>query len=677
MHKRELDELAIYKLESEVDDIDIGLLHDLYVEKTSDIVYLTLDDKLYGIICLEDLWHHMHDGAVRIVKNFTKLNDFCVDEARKIFASRNNIHKIPVVNKEDKLLGDYSRWNDGDEGLVRWVISQVSIWNDLKSYLKEKGYQKVYIVNPINEKLWIKDIIIELFKSKKINIISIDKIELPELLHEKDKSLVMAVDEEERRGAIYIDGYNYRFVNDRLDWCQLWSLYQVLEEYGRLRFLNFYGITREDDNGKKTFMELRQKGINVVAIYNDISYLSDYIKGLLLKIDYQRKIYNLRADGYGPINSDWGEVFYGDLLKNEDYQTGTAQKNILDGSYVHFCKPDGIYLSEYYNVSKGRRKTLYQPQDYVGKIYMFGACTIIGAYVEDQYTIASLLQKRLADAGYRYCVENCGVLGNAFEKMKKITYHKGDIIIIWTGDGVFSGIDSLEIRHLYEENNVPTEWFVDSFAHVNHRINDIMGEALYKQIRKYLKQESEQAGAEREEEVSFTITDYADAMGNYVRSIYLNRYFVIDDMIKYSWGGMIVDLNISPDVYEKILRKVSLVTDHVIVFVPLNVPGTEYSFQEYIGAMQRIDFKGIDVKVVSGERFVPYFDLLASYYSPWIMEIEDIRQDVKFFAECIARPLNIKYRFDYGQHTNEKMTLYSQVVKEELPKYGIEYIEFL
>ena len=66
MHKRELDELAIYQLESGVDDIDIRLLHDLYVEKTSDIVYLILDDKLYGIICYGDLLHHMHDGVVRI-----------------------------------------------------------------------------------------------------------------------------------------------------------------------------------------------------------------------------------------------------------------------------------------------------------------------------------------------------------------------------------------------------------------------------------------------------------------------------------------------------------------------------------------------------------------------------------------------------------------------------------
>lgn len=97
MHKRELDELAIYHLESETDDIDIGLLHDLYVEKTSDIVYFIFEDRLYGIVCYGDLLHHMHNGNVRIVKNFTKLNDFCDDKAREIFESRNNIQKIPVV----------------------------------------------------------------------------------------------------------------------------------------------------------------------------------------------------------------------------------------------------------------------------------------------------------------------------------------------------------------------------------------------------------------------------------------------------------------------------------------------------------------------------------------------------------------------------------------------------
>lgn len=679
MHKRELDELAIYKLESEVDDIDIGLLHDLYVEKTSDIVYLTLDDKLYGIICYGDLLHRMHNGVVRIVKNFMKLNVFCNDEAKKIFVSKNNIHKIPVVNKEGRLLGDYSRWEDGNVGWVEWINSQVSLWNNLKKYLKEKGYQKVYVVNPIKGKLWIKNIIIELFEPRKINIISIDKIKLSELMHEEVKSLILTADEEERRGVLCIDGYDYRMINDKLDWYNLWNLYNELKKYDQRRLLNHYGIAREGDNGKKIFMELQQKGISVIAIYNDRFYLSDYIKELVVKIDHQVKTYNYKGDGdtFCIINSDWGEVFYGELLKNEDYQTGTAQKKIQHGHITHINQSDVTYLSEYYNVIDGRRKTLYQPPNYVGKIYMFGACTIMGGTVEDQYTIASVLQKHLNDAGYRYCVENCGAFGNVFEKMKTITYHKGDIIIVWIGDGAFSGIDIVEIRHLYEENNAPPEWFLDALTHVNHRINGIIGEALYKQVRKCLEQGSEQTGTEREEKVSFTITDYADVIGNYVRGMYLNRYFAVDDMAKYSWGAVIVDLNISPDMYEKILRKASLVTDYVIVFVPVNVPETEYSFQEYISAMQKIVLRGTDIKVVSGEGFVPYYDLLSSYYGSLPMKIEDIRQEIKFFAECIARPLNIKYRFDYGQHTNEKMILYSQVVKEELPKYDIEYFEFL
>ena len=678
MHKRKLDELAIYQLESEADDIDIELLHDLYVEKTSDIVYLTLDDKLYGIICYGDLLHHMQNGIVKIVKNFTKLNAFCDDEARIIFASRNNIQKIPVVNKDDKLLGDYSRWEDGDTGWIHWIISQASIWNSLKSYLKEKGYQKVYIVNPIKEKLWIKDIIIELFASKKINVISTEKMKLSELLQEKEKSMVMAVDKEELRGVNCIDGYVYSTINDKLDWFYFSSLYHELKTYDLWRVSGHYGIAREGDNGKKIFMELQQKEIKVVAIYNDVFYVSDYIKELIKKVNCQVKFHKLKDGMFGPINSDWGETFFGDLLKNEDYQNGTAQKNILEGQSIHTTKRNANYISEYYNITDGRRKTLYQPQNYVGKIYMFGACAIMSIYLEDKYTIASLLQKNLNDAGYHYCVENCGAVANVFEKMKEITFHKGDIIIVWTGDGVFTGIDTVEIRHLYEENNVPPEWFLNGLMHANHRIASIIEEALYKKIKKYLKQGSGQTDTERGEDVSFKITNYADVMGNYVKSTYLNRYFAADDMVKYSWGAVIVDLNISPDMYEKILRKASVVTDHIIVFVPEGVAETEYSFKEYLCAIQKFTLKGIDIKVVSGEKFVPYYDLLSPYYCPWrTMEIEDVRQEVKFFAECMARSLNIKYRFDYGQHTNENMILYSQIVKEELPKYGIEYFEFL
>lgn len=99
MRRRDLRELAIYELESEVDSVQFQSIRSLFVEKTSDIVYLTFNKRLYGIICLGDLLHHMRDGKVPIVKNFTKLEGFCDDKAREIFAVKKNIQKIPVIQE--------------------------------------------------------------------------------------------------------------------------------------------------------------------------------------------------------------------------------------------------------------------------------------------------------------------------------------------------------------------------------------------------------------------------------------------------------------------------------------------------------------------------------------------------------------------------------------------------
>ena len=53
-------------------------------------------------------------------------------------------------------------------------------------------------------------------------------------------------------------------------------------------------------------------------------------------------------------------------------------------------------------MKSGRRNTCYQPDEYIGTIYFLGPCIVFGAYVEDQYTIESYLQKYLLEIGYPY-----------------------------------------------------------------------------------------------------------------------------------------------------------------------------------------------------------------------------------------------------------------------------------
>ena len=97
MIKRALSELAIYQIEKDKELLDKSCLHDLYQKKTSEIIYITKEKKLYGIICLKEAVYCFENGNVQINKTFTRLKGFNVIKAHEIFQKR-NIHKIPVVN---------------------------------------------------------------------------------------------------------------------------------------------------------------------------------------------------------------------------------------------------------------------------------------------------------------------------------------------------------------------------------------------------------------------------------------------------------------------------------------------------------------------------------------------------------------------------------------------------
>lgn len=63
MLKRDISELAVYRVEEEKEILPLECLRSLYLEKASEIIYITRNDKLYGIICLGDVIRHSVSGG--------------------------------------------------------------------------------------------------------------------------------------------------------------------------------------------------------------------------------------------------------------------------------------------------------------------------------------------------------------------------------------------------------------------------------------------------------------------------------------------------------------------------------------------------------------------------------------------------------------------------------------
>ncbi len=95
--------------------------------------------------------------------------------------------------------------------------------------------------------------------------------------------------------------------------------------------------------------------------------------------------------------------------------------------------------SPFVNCSGGNRHTAFQPEEWDSSIYLFGASSAFGAFVEDESTVASLVQKHchmaLADARMRtrFRVVNYGTNAsdpaNCFRKMFHLPLRPGDHVL--------------------------------------------------------------------------------------------------------------------------------------------------------------------------------------------------------------------------------------------------------
>lgn len=90
---------------------------------------------------------------------------------------------------------------------------------------------------------------------------------------------------------------------------------------------------------------------------------------------------------------------------------------------------------EFFNITDGFRKTLYQPETYMGKIYICGDFCTLGVGNSDENTIASQLQKIV---GSKYKVENCAWnwagesdAYNMLRMINKMEFSENDILIVF------------------------------------------------------------------------------------------------------------------------------------------------------------------------------------------------------------------------------------------------------
>lgn len=674
---RNLEELTYIEMEENDLGVSMDRLQEALLKKTSEVIYCVKNDKLWGIISVGDIFRGNSRKTIEINTKFTYLSNWNVIKAKQIFADCKNIHKIPVVNREGQLLGDYSRWDDmrflkrNKEKYKDFVAAALNerkynISRSLRRYREQNNdlliaeldeKVDIILINPasvVMKKLEIYEQMKNVFNLLDVKYIESSKAEIA--MYVNKKSLILFVDTDEMKGTEGIFGQTFDDIPAEV------MTYQSFLIKGNKAANDM--IVDEFAVGE-VLTQLQSVGVQCYTIScreNINGYLRKYTDEQAVKLE---GVSERRKE---EIREETAEDFFGELY-TDDYW-----KKIISMPFA-VQRLNGVnrlkdVKSEYLNVRNGERRTCNQPEHFDRTIYFYGPCIVMGTLVEDQYTIESFLQKILTDKGYWCRVVNYGCWVGPIDcgRIMETKFREGDIVIVYSYDKVFEGITDLNIVDVAENENMPIEWSTDRLIHCNHKANRLYARYIFKMIEEHIKRpiqdESKPVMADRKK---------------YIKQIYIDRYFSNFAPEKYTKIGAIV-MNCNPFTlgHRYLIGEAYKKVDFLIIFV-VEENKSVFSFEERFEMVSEGTKDLEHIMVVPSGDFILSQTTFPEYFIKVADEdiVQNVEYDITLFADCICSQLNIHYRF-VGNEPNDLVTrAYNDAMKRILPVKGIEVIEIM
>lgn len=369
------------------------------------------------------------------------------------------------------------------------------------------------------------------------------------------------------------------------------------------------------------------------------------------------------------FNGSWyGDDFYRDF---ESLQFG--MKNGIS-------KPQELKTKNF-NVNEGTRRTANVPNNAKRKIYMFGPCTIFGAYCPDEETIESHLQYMMINNGIvEYEVVNMGLLGPqmSLNRLFSLDINSNDIIVVSLILGGEDTIASLFPKQYY---GVMNDVFKDidsidkhvlrACTHCDGAVNLLMAERLFKDIQKVI----DKAKTEDDFVVKYRGKDYFIPWE--VQDYFKHYYFEKNKLSrvyneKQTVGAIVMNANPFTKGHRYLIEYALKRVDELIVFV-VQEDQSMFSFDDRLQMVRRGTEDLESVIVIPSGKYIISKDTFNQYFNKenHISEVESMDYDVRIFGEIVCKYLGINVRF-LGEEPNDKVTLaYNKTISSILPEYGI------
>ncbi len=675
MIPRNFEELTYIEIDGNDSCVSMERIQEALDKRTSEIIYCIENGKLCGIISVGDIFRGNGKKEIEINKEFTYLVDWNVIKAKQIFADYRNIHKIPVLDKAGRLLGDYSRWDDirflkrNKEKYYHLVNAALNekkynILRSLKRY-KEQNYASllaqldektdIIVVSPTCariEKLEIYEQMKSVFNRMDVNYLECSKRKVVDYIDKNN--IILFVDEDELKGTEGIFGQTFSGTAAEL------ITYRSLLAKGEKAFND----TIVDEFAVEEALEqLQRAGVQCYTVS-----CRENINGYLHKYSGEQaiRLKNVPEEKREEICEETAESFFCELYTEEYW------KKIVSMPFAVQCLNGVNRLkdvnSEYLNVINGERRTCSQPEQFDRTIYFYGPCIIMGTLVEDQYTIESFLQRLLIEQGYNCRVVNLGCWSGPIDcgRIMETKYREGDIVIVYSYDKVFKNIADINIADVAEMNDIPIEWSTDRLIHCNHKANRVYADYIFGKI---------------EEKIKIPVRDDASSViadrKKYVKHIYIDKYFSEFNPEKYKNIGAIV-MNCNPFTlgHRYLIEEAYKKVDFLIIFV-VEEDKSVFSFEERFEMVVEGTKDLKQIMVVPSGNFILSQTTFPEYFIKVADEdiIRNVDYDITLFSDCICSWLNVRYRF-VGNEPNDLVTrTYNDAMKRILPANGIEVVE--
>ena len=395
-----------------------------------------------------------------------------------------------------------------------------------------------------------------------------------------------------------------------------------------------------------------------------------------------------------------------DLLKNkrrmkrsEVYASLGKDKTYIKETFRfmsgNICEKNGIHFfadrnGKYFNSQGGYRSTTDIPENPVKTIYTFGTSLCFGMGVDDEFTIQSVLQRKINEYNHTYAVINCGNGGspNLQKQWKSFEYHKpqnGDIVVLmnyYTNliaenySKLFNCCRPQGVSKMFDRpHDLGKYVFIDKlhYTYIGYReIGNYLADFMIE--KRIINENSETA---RRSDDSMKMPSPGSALENAIENPLLQDY--LDSIKKYAdytgkTGAIVMNCNPFTLGHRYLIEYAASKCDKLFIFA-VQEDKSFFSFEDRITLIKNGTADLLNVVIVPSGNFIISRETFPAYFDKDSLQenvVIDASHDIEIFASKIAPMLNISIRFVGEEPLCNLTRQYNMQMRLILPRYGIE-----